>query len=361
VATFVGVLSMSVAADAQVARRIASVRPELVVLRPFTAAEDPFEHFDEEALDRVREEPGTVHAAIVDFYREASVRARWGTDGEQARSAPILAAEGDLIGATRALVDGGAFDGVDSRGRTHVALVGSGLANRLGLSDPRLGSTIWVDGVPFRVVGVVTDSEYMAALTDAVVIPRRTGIDVFGGGFQGGVAYVRVQRGMADVAAETLPLRLTPQAPERWAVEVPRVPLDVAEGISRDVRNLSLAVAALVMFIGVVAIGNAMMRSVYERMPEIGLRRALGAYGRHVLALLITESAIVGVVAGVLGVVAGVAASLAVGLRNDWPLAVSWWACVVAIPAGMAAGALGGLFPGIAAVRITPSQALRRE
>ena len=143
-----------------------------------------------------------------------------------------------------------------------------------------------------------------------------------------------------------------------WAIVVPHVPLDVAEGISTDVKNLSLAMAALVMFIGIVAIGNAMMRSVYERMSEIGLRRALGA---HVLGLLIAESAQVGMIAGVIGVVVGVCVAAGVASHNHWPIVVSAFAVPVAVPAGILAGMLGGLLPGIAAVRVTPSQALRRE
>jgi ABC-type antimicrobial peptide transport system permease subunit len=60
-------------------------------------------------------------------------------------------------------------------------------------------------------------------------------------------------------------------------------------------------------------------------------------------------------------VLLGLAVSVGVGSRNGWPLEVSWWAAAVAVPAGMTAGALGGLLPGIAAIKITPSQALRRE
>jgi ABC-type antimicrobial peptide transport system permease subunit len=360
VATFVGVLSMSVAADTQVAERIAALRPEFVALRPYSVSDDPFGVVDEGSLDRASAEPRLIDAAVVHTYPEADVRARWGADDEQVEIAPIMGIEGDFVGATRSTVIGQNIDSVLSESGAHVAVVGRGLANRLAMSDPDVSPTVWVDGVPFRVLGVVDDSEYLAATTDAVIVPRRTAFALFGAA-EDNALYARVERGTAEQAADSLPLRLAPQAPERWQAEVPRVPLDVAEGISGDLRNLSLAMAALVMFIGVVAIGNAMMRSVYERMPEIGLRRALGAHGRHVLGLLVAESAQVGVVAGVVGVAVGLLVSVAVGARNGWPLAISGWAAAVAIPAGTAAGALGGLLPGIAAIKITPSEALRRE
>jgi putative ABC transport system permease protein len=361
VAAFVGVLSMSAAADAQVAQRIAALRPELVTLRPLTGSEEPSDNLNDQALESIASQPGLVNAAVTHTYRDVTVRARWGTDEEQVQPAPVIGVEGELIGATRSQVDGQDFDGVDSQGEAHVALVGHGLADRIGLSAPELEPTIWIDGVPFRAVGVVVESKYLSALTDTVVIPRRTALQMFVDTEIESVGYVRVERGMADLAAEALPLRLTPQRPEMWAVEVPRVPLDVAEGISTDLKNLSLGMAGLVMFIGVVAIANAMMRSVYERMPEIGLRRSLGARATHVLGLLVTEAAQIGLVAGVLGVTAGLLVSVGVAVRNDWPITVSLIAILAAVPAGVLAGAAGGLFPALTAVRVTPSQALRRE
>jgi putative ABC transport system permease protein len=361
VATFVGVLSMSAAADAQVERRIAAHRPELLTVRSFGSSEEAREVFDDTMLDRVAAEPSFEHGAIVQTYAEVPVRARLGSDDEQVRSAPVMGVEGDLITATRSDLQGSSFDGPASRGDSHVALLGRGIADRLGVSDPSLEPAIWVSGVPFRVLGIIADSKYLAGSTDAVVIPRRTAFRLFAEEQPEGVLYVRVTRGTADTVADRLPLRLTPSNPERWAVEVPRVPLDVAEAISADVRNLSLAMAALVMFIGVVAIANAMMRAVYERMTEFGLRRSLGARGSHVLGLLVAESAQVGMVAGILGAIVGLSVALAVATHNGWPHVVSLFATALAVPAGTIAGILGGLFPGITAVRVTPSQALRRE
>lgn len=360
VATLVGVLSMSDAADKQVRARIDALRPELVRLSPNVGSENPFESIGADALDRIETQSRVLSAAVVDSYSDGTVRARWGADDQQLTMAPVMGLEGDLVDATRSELDGYGFGERDSRGDTHVALVGGGLARRIGLADPTAQPTIWVEGIPFRVVGVVTDSEYAAATADAVITPRRTALGL-GIELLSSTAYVRVERGAADVAAEALPLRLTPNQPERWSAAVPRVALDIAEGISSDLENLSLAMAGLVMFIGVVAIGNAMMRSVYERMTEIGLRRALGARSGHVLGLLVSEAAVVGVVAGVIGVVVGSLVGLAVAQHNHWPMAVSVVGVLLAVPVATTAGALGGLFPALMAVRITPSQALRRE
>jgi putative ABC transport system permease protein len=360
IGTIVAVLSMSDAADRQVQARIAALRPELVRLTPHGGAPDGPGPFAPGALARLGAQPGFRSAVIVDTYEQATVRARWGDDAQQAQPAPVLGIEGDLSGATRSEVHGETIDEPTSRVSAHVALVGAGLAGRLGLPHPGAHPTVWIEGLPFRVAGVVASSEYLAATTDAVIVPRSTARRL-GRELIGSTAHVRVERGTADAAAEALPLRLTPQHPERWAVEVPRVPLDLAEGISADMRNLAVGMAVLVAFIGVVAIGNAMMRSVYERMPEIGLRRALGARTGHVLCLLVAEAAAIGAIAGALGATLGAGAAVAVALHNGWPATVSLLAVATALPLAAAAGALGGLLPALAAARITPSQALRRE
>lgn len=361
VATFVGVLSMSDAADRQVQRRIAAARPELVKLRPNVPSDGLFDDFGADVVERVDGTAGVRQSVVVHTYTDRAFRVRLGSDGEQVETGPVMGVEGDFVEATRSDTEGQGLDATTTAGRAHVAVVGGALADRIGLADPTTRPTIWVEGVPFMVIGLVTDSRYLSGAVDGVIIPRRTAIATLGEEVFDSTAYVRTERGSADTAAVALPLRLTPQAPERWAAEVPRVPIDVAEGISADLRNLSLAMAALVLFIGAVAIGNAMMRSVFERTPEIGLRRALGARSRHVLSLLVVEAALIGTVAGILGVVIGVVASLAVAGHNHWPITVSDWAVAVSVPGAMAVGALGGLPPAITAIRITPSQALRRE
>lgn len=358
VATYVGIVSMSTSANRRTSERIARLRPELVRIASTESDLRPGSldrRFTPEVLGADRH---ARFAAIADTYPETPVRAR--------ATAPVVPAtviggEGDLLHATRSPVSGEAFPSSGLVPDAHVAVVGAGVADRIGLADPAAAPAIWIDGIAFTVTGVIDDSTYLSLLIDAVVIPRSTAQQLMSAAPLATAGYVRTDRGEANRVAGDLPLRISPQSPEAWSVDVPQVPTDVSDGISADLRNLTLAVSALVMAIGVVAIANAMMRSVYERTSEIGLRRSLGARATHIVAMVVYEAATIGLIAGVLGVALGTAAAAVVASRNGWPVAIEPGPVLTALAAATAAGIVAGLIPGVRAVRITPSEALRRD
>lgn len=68
--------------------------------------------------------------------------------------------------------------------------------------------------------------------------------------------------------------------------------------MTSDLSALFLLLAGICPVIGAVGIANTTLVAVLERTGEIGLRRALGARGRHVSAQFLTESAALGRSAG---------------------------------------------------------------
>ncbi len=364
VATLVAILSLSLSADVRAQQRIDAQRPELVRIRPVLPSTSLEAQLPRDAIARVTTAPSVLRAAIVQTLAEVPVRGRLGgTDADQLRPAPLVAVAGDVTGTTRTALSGRTFHPAEVARHAHVALVGGRLADRLGLADVRAEPVVWVDGIAFRVIGITGDSQHLSALGDAVVIPRSTVVAVFGDThLQVDTAiYLRTRRGAASVVAGSSPLRLTPERPEQWDVEVPQVSIALAEGISADLRRLGLAVGALSLVVGIVAIGNAMLRSIYERLPEIGLRRSLGARAAHIVGMLLVEAALIGLLAGVVGAATGAAVAVGVATVAGWPVVVSAPGAAAALPVAIGAGCLGGLVPAWGGVRITPSQALRRE
>lgn len=358
VAAFIGILSLSTSANLRTAERIDELRPELVRVTPTSGALDDLELGRSVTAVRLASLPHVEAASVVDTYKAGPVQARVGAAPVDAT---LVGADGDLLASTRSTFDGRRLPMADLLPGAHVAAVGTGVADRLALGDLAPAPVIWVAGVPFTVVAVINDSTYLAGLIDSVVIPRSTAMDLASDSFQSTTAYVLTDRGRATDVGDDLPLHLSPQSPEGWSIDVPRVPIDVSEGISADLRSLTIALSVLVMGIGVVAIANAMMRSVYERTAEIGLRRALGARGTHIVGMVVLEAAIIGLAAGVIGVIVGSGVACAIALRNGWPVAIASAALGPAVIAAALAGVVAGLVPGIRAVQVTPSQALRRE
>lgn len=122
----------------------------------------------------------------------------------------------------------------------------------------------------------------------------------------------------------------------------------------------------LTLLTGVVGISNIMFVSVRERTHEIGIRRAIGAKPRSVLAQVIVESVAITLVFGYVGIVLGMVVTQIIGavadnvevLRNptvNLSIAVEVTAVLVV------AGALAGLFPALKALKVKPVEALRDE
>jgi putative ABC transport system permease protein len=360
VATLVTMVSVSQSAGRHVDERFADLAPRVIEVRPFTETSDSVQQFGVDSAPALRRLEGVTAAAVIESRPPVAVQMAW-TDPPPDPSTPLLGVEGDLLDATATTVDGVGFSDGESAGRARVAILGRQVANRLGVAGPERRPIVWIDGVSFRVVGVVQTTERLSEALDAVIVPRPTALEMFGPDVDSAKSVVRVQRGHAEAVADAIPLQLAPDRPERLLVNVGRPPTDLANAVSGDVRNLAYIVAALSMTLGLLAIGNATMRTVFERMPEIGLRRSLGARSRQILWLLVTEAALAGMAGGVLGVLAATLVSLAVEVRSGWPVTLSWPSIALGVALAIVAGAVAGVLPGRRATRISPSEALRRE
>lgn len=97
-----------------------------------------------------------------------------------------------------------------------------------------------------------------------------------------------------------------------------------------------------------------------ERIPEIGLRRALGASRRGIASQFLLESAMVGSVGGVLGCSIGILVVVGVAANRQWAPTLDASFLFAAPFLGTLTGILAGLHPAWRAMRIEPTDALRR-
>jgi putative ABC transport system permease protein len=116
--------------------------------------------------------------------------------------------------------------------------------------------------------------------------------------------------------------------------------------------RMTLGVAGVALGIGGAGILALMLLSVRERRREIGLRRAVGARRRDILAQFLAESFLLSAAGAVLGTLLGLAAGL--GLGDP-----SWRDAALAAGISLAAGLAFGLWPAWRAARLDPAAALR--
>jgi putative ABC transport system permease protein len=124
-------------------------------------------------------------------------------------------------------------------------------------------------------------------------------------------------------------------------------------------HTVLLLIAAISLLVGGIGIMNIMLANVLERIPEIGVRRAVGARKQDIFFQFLGEAVLICFLGGLLGLLFGV--SLAWGLGNSFLMPVSFpaWVIVVALLISVGSGLLFGIMPALHAMRIGPVDALR--
>jgi putative ABC transport system permease protein len=101
--------------------------------------------------------------------------------------------------------------------------------------------------------------------------------------------------------------------------------------------------------------------SVRERTREIGIRKAVGARGRDILAQFLIEALTLSLLGGLIGIVVGLGVSALIGHIAGWGFAFSPSIVAVALLFSLAVGIVFGVWPARQAARLDPISALRWE
>ncbi|MBX6377119.1 MAG: FtsX-like permease family protein, partial [Clostridia bacterium] len=137
--------------------------------------------------------------------------------------------------------------------------------------------------------------------------------------------------------------------------------LETVESSSRTFSLMLGAIAAISLVVGGIGIMNILLVSVRERTREIGVRMAVGARRRDILAQFLLEAVLLSLAGGLVGVAAGVGGATALARLGNWPAAVPADAVLVALGFAVAVGLFFGVYPAVQASRLDPVQALRSE
>jgi putative ABC transport system permease protein len=131
---------------------------------------------------------------------------------------------------------------------------------------------------------------------------------------------------------------------------------------TKKIFNIVLgAIASISLIVGGIGIMNIMLASVLERIREIGVRRAMGARQKDVLAQFLSEAVMISLAGGIAGILVGGFLSVAIEQAAGIRTVVSPLSVVVAFGVSFAVGIVFGIVPAWRAAHQDPVVCLRYE
>ena len=146
-----------------------------------------------------------------------------------------------------------------------------------------------------------------------------------------------------------------------FEIKVPELLLQ-QEQRTKNIFNVVLgAIASISLIVGGIGIMNIMLASVLERIREIGVRRALGATQKNILAQFLSEAMLISIAGGTAGIVTGVTTSIIIEHFAHIRTIVSLMSVGVAFGVSMSVGLAFGIIPAWRAAQQDPVHCLRYE
>jgi putative ABC transport system permease protein len=262
------------------------------------------------------------------------------------------------------------FSALESSGARNVAVLGSEVAAHLFEKRDPLAGEVKIDGIPFRVVGVLEKqgSNMLGNFNpdNQVYIPIGT---VF--------KYFRRNRDTVTIVVRARSTELTEATKEEAIGLMRRVrgllydekddfSVNTQEGLTTEydkvvgvIKLVGLFITGLSLLVGAIGIMNIMFVSVKERTREIGIRKAIGAKKRTIMGQFLTEAAVICLMGGLVGLLLAVGLSMLI--NKFLPTSVQTNTVVVAISISLLTGIVSGLAPAWTAAKMDPVEALRYE
>lgn len=366
-AALVATIGLTATASAQISDRFDAFKATEVQLRdnqPQLSSTADDGAFPVDAEERLRRLNGVQSSGVYwDIIPTPLVRTALSLNRRDARpeelGTQVLAASPGIFSVANAEIIGRVYDGGHVERDSRVAVVGTNTARTLGLSRVDNQTAIFIDGMPFVVIGIVDDLDRFPELLSRVVIPTSTARSLWGAPLSPATLLIETDSGAAQLVGSQASVALRPHDPDRIQVVVPPEPESLRRVVDEDTRNLFLGLAGLALVVGMVGIANSSLVSVLERTSEIGLRRALGARRRHIFLQFVVETGLLAATGGLLGTFLGLTATLAVSVVHQWKPTVPVEALAVVPLVGVMSGILAGLQPALHAARVSPAESLR--
>ena len=289
-------------------------------------------------------------------------------------SAPTVRLYGETPGSFPAhnwnLAEGRLLLDTDVDSTRNVCVLGFGLATNIFPNSSAVGEFIKIDSINYRVVGVLEGKGgAMGGDQDNfVVVPLTTCLNRYGRWWRSLNLLVQApSRESYDATVEEVRgvMRIIRKVPpgkeDDFEIASNNSMIEQFKNFTRSVRIGVALVSGIALLAAGIGIMNIMLVSVTERTREIGIRRAIGAKKRNIMAQFVMEAVVLCEVGGAFGVVFGILGGnlLAVVLKLPPVVPIDW--VVIGLAICSVVGIIFGTYPAWKAANLDPIESLRYE
>lgn len=324
-------------------------------------------------LDDAKEIRKLPHLLAVVPYVNGSAKASY---QDKAKNVSYSGVTSDFLAVENSKVQSGRFilppedDSVE-----HIAVLGGGLAEGIFGEDNPLGKKIKLNSESFTVVGVLSKkgASIISDQDQMVYIPVRTAQKAMLG-----ISHISLLRAKVDSEENIAPaiqqmetlLRVHHGIKEGmgddFSVRSMSQALDIIGTVTGAISLFLGAIAAISLVVGGVGIMNIMLVAVTERTREIGLRKAVGAKRKDILAQFLAEAVLLTFVGAAIGIALGAAFSWLVALivsalGYHWEFIVTPASVLISVAVAAAIGLVFGIYPAWKAAGLNAIESLRYE
>lgn len=250
-----------------------------------------------------------------------------------------------------------------------VAIVGQEVVNKLFSKIKPLGEEIRIDGHVFTIIGVIEakGGQLGGNQDNFIAIPLTTFFNIYG---KERDTHIMVQAGSAEVYEDCIEqvrgiLRTARNVPpgeeDDFYIFSNDSLIEQFNDITYYIRLGIMLISMIAIIAAGVGIMNIMLVSVTERTREIGIRKAVGARKKNILAQFIMEAIILSEVGGIIGIILGIlGGNIAAMLMSVSPVIPLDWT-LIGLGVCSLVGLVFGVYPAWKAANLDPIDALRYE
>ena len=268
------------------------------------------------------------------------------------------------------LSDGRNFIDDDIHFGRNVCVLGMDVVDRLFPFEDPISKKIKIDGLEYFVIGVTErqGEAFGQSKDNFIAIPISTYLERFSDKWT--TLSIHVESSSESTFEKTKDeaiglmrsiRKVKPEDDNDFEVVTNTEMIEQFSGFTSGVKLFALCVSVIALVVAGIGIMNIMLVSVTERIKEIGIRKAIGATKKDILAQFLTEAVFLSEFGGIVGIIMGIVGGNMVAIIFNIPAVIPIDWAVIGLVVCSAIGIGFGIYPAWRAAQLDPIESLRFE